>query len=314
MEVTTARVASAEMTSRAGPSSPHATVARGNNVVPDGFATPRRKRPTEADDEDEVTPIAHQQLWLARMLEEEALREKTETDSEVDTELADVDTQSHKVRQLMENMSVLWSTVRALSAHFCRESPGARPWTRPFPRPTAAPRHAAFRRTSQASKRRGSFASRPAPPTKQQLAAAELIDQLLLAAGKHRPREWKAAALSGAPCVPGVSSTSGAQPLSPSSAGPASRRASGDSTCDLSVIRVQQLWLAEQLRDDAASVTSEASARSRSVRSGPTRRASLGSGGEAFSGDVSSSRGRYGLLLLAKMVGYAGRRPWLAHT
>ena len=70
-----------------------------------------------ADTDDGISPILHQQLWLARLLQEEALRDETDVDAVSDTSSEAPDNnQRQKVRQLMHNLQPLWSSVSAAKA------------------------------------------------------------------------------------------------------------------------------------------------------------------------------------------------------
>ena len=84
------------------------------SALPAGFVSPRRQRPTkeENDDPNKYDAILSQQLWLARLLQEEALRDATDSESEASTE-SPADEQGEKVRQLMDNLGTLWSSVSA---------------------------------------------------------------------------------------------------------------------------------------------------------------------------------------------------------
>ena len=64
-------------------------------------------------DDEEVNPILHQQLWLAKLLQEEALRDDASDDgSEASLLTREEASQRHRVHELMDNLSILWSSVR----------------------------------------------------------------------------------------------------------------------------------------------------------------------------------------------------------
>ena len=85
-------------------------------LVPPGFATPRRQRPgAESDEtpaEDHSCAILSQQLWLAKLLEEDALREAGGDAESEASSVTPADSQAHTVRELMGHLQELSTTVR----------------------------------------------------------------------------------------------------------------------------------------------------------------------------------------------------------
>ena len=248
------------------------------SALPAGFVSPRRQRPTkeENDDPNKYDAILSQQLWLARLLQEEALRDATDSESEASTE-SPADEQGEKVRQLMDNLGTLWSSV---SAHARTRLTAGFSLAKIIPGNIKLPQTLSL--LAQASERRQSpSAPRNASPlTQRHLAAADLIDQLLVAAAASKP------------------STDPAALMEPLAEPPAGR--------ELSAVQIQQLWLAKQLREDALSVTSASTARTRSSRL-------YAATGEIFGKAAPTRAGFYGLALLSKLLSYSTRLPfWMA--
>ena len=177
----------------------------------------------------------------------------------------------------MDNLGTLWSSVSAhartrLTAGFSLAK--IIPATLNYPKPFSLLAQASERRQSPSAPRNAS------PLTQRHLAAADLIDQLLVAAAASKP------------------STDPAALMEPLAEPPAGR--------ELSAVQIQQLWLAKQLREDALSVTSASTARTRSSRL-------YAATGEIFGKAAPTRAGFYGLALLSKLLSYSTRLPfWMA--
>jgi hypothetical protein len=76
--------------------------------------SPRRSRRGDDEPAPDYSAVLSQQLWLAKLLAEEALRDDMPDDvSEISVATRQDDETSRLTRELMDNLDTLWSAVRA---------------------------------------------------------------------------------------------------------------------------------------------------------------------------------------------------------
>jgi hypothetical protein len=238
--------------------------------VPPGFVSPVRQRPLASSlllGAEERSPITLQQLWLAKLLHEEVLNEcaASESGSEGSVlEPAD-ERRSSSIKQLMGHLSVLWTSGAVSSAH--KRSTLHAPSTqhlaaaeiidrllveaRPTPAKSTPPKPSTCSSSSETAPLPSDFVplSPPLSPISDKTSRPGAVDGV---EGCDEPLVRDSTAL---PRVPPPAATSSTPPSGTPTEKLSDAHSPGGVGVALTPIQIQQLWLAEQLRDDALSST-----------------------------------------------------------